>query len=227
MAYSDVLLDKLMRCTWEGKTLSEMLSDESIENLARNKSTDVRIEAARALADNAFNRVTVDTLCRLAKDEDPLVRLEAVDSLAVFSCRESFEMMQSALLDPDWLVRAYAAYGVAVIGKSIKPDHAKKILLHAEAKEAEPRTRAGIYEGLYILGQENALEKLMGLFSLDDYRLQCAVLNALDEVLNDQNQSTILEFLGSISLSAHSAAVLDTLDRVQKRCGERIARSQA
>lgn len=223
MSYSESLPDKLMKCIHEGKALSEIMSDESIENLPENKDADVRIDAARALANNTFNSVTVDTLCRLAKDEDSLVRIEAVDSLCAFSCPVSFEIMQSALLDPECLVRAYAAYGVAVVGKNIRPDYAKEILLLAEAKETEPRTQVGIYEGLYILGQENALDKLMGLFYLDDYRLQCAVLNALDEVMNDQNRNSIHGFLSSIYSSIHSVAVLDTLERVNRSYNRMIA----
>lgn len=219
MDCSEVLLDKLTKCVCEGKALSEIMSDESIAELPQNKNADVRIEAARALANNTFNSVTVDTLCRLAKDEDPLVRLEAVDSLSAFPCPESFESMRSAMLDPEGLIRAYAAYGVAVTGKTIRPDRAEEILLLAEAKETEPQAQTGIYEGLYILGQENALDKLMALFYLNDYRIQCAVLNALNEVMNDQNQRVIQEFLRSICSSVHSVAVLDTLERVQKRSG--------
>lgn len=223
MSYSESLLDKLMKCAHEGKALGEIMSDESIEKLPENKDADVRIEAARVLANNTFNSVTVGALCRLAKDDDPLVRIEAVDSLCAFSCPSSFEIMQSALLDPECLVRAYAAYGVAVIGKNIRPDYAKEILLLAEAKETEPRTLVGIYEGLYILGQESALDKLMELFYLDDYRLQCAALNALDEVMNNQNRNAIHEFLSSINSSIHSVAVLDTLERVNKNYNSMIA----
>lgn len=223
MSCSYDLLDVLMDCAYDGKALSKEMNSDTISALSENNCVDIRIWAARALAYNDFNCVTIHTLCRLAKDEDAQVRVEAVDSLCGFSCPDSYAVMRSAILDSDRLVRAYAAFGVAVIGRTVEPESAQEILLCAEARDTDPRVLTGIYEGLYILEQKSAFDKLIRLFSSNDYHIKCAVLNALIEILNDENRSMVQSFINSIDLSICTTAVTDTLKRLRVRCMDMIS----
>ena len=137
----------------------------------------------------------VKWLSQLAKDSDAHVRVEAVDSLRTFVCRQSFDALCQATVDSDALVRGYAAYGVAIIGKEISFDEAKIILLSMVACENNPRVLVDIYEGLYVLGETTALKDLFSLIHIDDYLVQCAVIHACEEIANDRNRQIILSFL--------------------------------
>lgn len=218
MFCSEELLDILMDCADNGKELSKVMDSDSIATLSNNESVDIRIWAARALVCDAMNRITIETLCQLANDKDAQVRVEAVDSLCEFCCAESYSVMRSAIPDSDFLVRAYAAFGLAFIGKTIEPEEAKRLLICAEEKETECRALVGIYGGLYILGQTSALDNLIMLFSSGDYHIQCAVLNILNEVLNDENCGKIQSFIHGIDLSVCSSAVVDTIKRLYAQC---------
>ena len=116
------ILDVLMKSYDEAKPLSESLNVEMIDSLSNNDSAEIRAWLARALVYHNSDAQTVALLCKLSQDAASSVRVEAVDSLSGFATQESFEMLCQASVDEDELVRAYAAFGIAYVGKKIYPE---------------------------------------------------------------------------------------------------------
>lgn len=196
------------------KSLSEHLSHEEIRSIAQNCDSEVRGLLAKALVHDNDHTISVECLLFLAEDNDDYVRIEAVDSLSAHPCQKSFNQFINSLSDPNELVRAYAALGLAIVGKTCAVDGTIKQLQIALNKENNPFTLAGIYEGLYILGLGDALHKLLDLFHADDYRIQCFVLHSLCEVINSQNKAIIQRFISTLNLDSYSLAVIDTLHQL-------------
>ena len=201
--YSQTLMN-----TYERQLLlSDRYSPYMLWKLAKSKGDIVRSDLARALVYDTESKVSLDILCKLAKDKDALVRAEAIDSLSRFCCERSYRVMKSALMDSDSYVRKYASFGLAWIGKSLSPISTGEILFEREKRENNVHGLVGIYEGLYILGYENYLNKLIDLFAVHDYQIQCSVLNSLSEIVNKENKSIIKSFVETVKKAHYPKAV--------------------
>lgn len=198
--------------------LSTVLSPNDLVRLETHPSEFVRVALAKALVYDAEGPLTVELLCRLARDPDALVRAEAMDSLSECPCDHSYTTLRQALDDPDELVRKYAAFGVGYLGRSIAPADAEALLRRAAAADPSEHAQVGIWEGLYLLGAPERLEPLLALFRSEDYQIQCSVLHALEDCLNWQNLPRILDFLNSLELSQYGRAVASTAERLLQQC---------
>ena len=175
--------------------------------MIHNKDADVRAWVAKALAFNPYNEGTIDFLCQLATDNDPDVRVEAIDTISAFPHIKAYSVLQNALTDSDVLVRAYAAFGVAHVGQIISTTDARSRLQILSQTEKNERVMVSVYEGLYILGMESMLQKLCALFFSPDYHVQCCVIHALEEIVNSSNNAQITAFFNSIDFSTYPIAV--------------------
>lgn len=189
------ILERLYQCYDLGRSPSAYFSYAQICNLINSASDEVRASLAKALVNHDCQEDAVMWLSQLAKDQDPLVRAEAVDSMRAFVCRQGFDALCQATKDSDSLVRGYAAYGVAVVGKEFSFAESAIVLQNMASIENAPRVLVDVYEGLYILGQVDALKKLFALINTDDYHVQCAIIHACEEIANDCNRNDILSFL--------------------------------
>lgn len=198
------------------QSLIERLGYEAVVSQIHCENPDVRIWIAKALVFDAPDMKASNLLCQLVKDNDPQVRVEAVDSLSAFCDENSYGALCSALYDKHALVRAFAAYGIAVVGKQINAKDAHEILGAALSSERDARVLVGVYEGLYILGYDNTLLDLINLFDTDDYHIHCSVLHALEEIVNIKNFLVIEKFLNSIALEKYPIAVRDAIRFVRQ-----------
>ena len=208
------ILELLIVSSSNCKSIVQQFTDDEIGNLINNPSSEIREWLSKAFVNDVTSPVALSALCKLAIDEDVNVRLEAIDSLSAFICHDGFETLCGAMDDDDDLVRAYAAYGIGFVGKTIDYPKAVNILKMAEQHEEHKRVLVGIYEGLYYLGYENYLEKLYGLFDTDDYLVQCAVLHALKELLNERNSKKILQFVNGLNRPSYPRSVLDIIRQI-------------
>ena len=212
------ILQVLIKSYDEAKSLNELLSVEVIDSLSNSNSTEIRCWLACSLAYHNSDTQAVALLRKLSQDTDSSVRVEAVDSLSGFATQESFDMLCQASVDEDELVRAYAAFGIAYVGKKISPERALQTLLDMVQIENSKRVFVDIYEGLYILGRNEMLEELIKLYNSSDYHVQCATLNVLDELIHPQNVSTIYQFVSMLDASTCVPAVACAIERLSQRC---------
>ena len=195
---------------------SSHLSQTEMERCVQHSNDEIRAWTAKALVNDISKEETVDYLCRLAVDNNPSVRVEAVDSLSEFTHLQSYHALKHAVSDSDYLVRAYAAFGVAYVGKSLLPSDAEMTLLQLKTTETDDFVRVSILEGLYILGDSASLEDLFGMFKSSDYHTQCSILHALEEIWDESNRLRILSFVDTLTVAEYPPAVSGSLKELQK-----------
>ena len=144
--------------------------------------------------------------------------MEAVDVLGAFSGERSFETLCRAMEDPDELVRAYAAFGVAAVGKAVSPQKAKEVLDRAAEGEQSGIALSGIYEGQFLLGDAAALDRLTALFGPGDYHVRCLVLRALGEVMDGQSRPRIKAFLDTLVPEKFPVSVREAYLETRELC---------
>lgn len=217
MRDQEYYLDSLIRCYDEGVSPGGYISYNCMWELAKHSSDEVRIWLARALVNYEDAGVAVPLLCHLSRDPDPLVRVEAVDSMSCFPCRCSFDALCDAFCDEEDLVRAYAALGVADVGNVVSPVDASELLAQYARTEKSKRVLVDIYVGMYLLGKTEALNNVFELFDVPDYHVKCAVLNSLEEIVDENSLSIIRRFMQSIDKTILDKAVVDSILRVEAR----------
>lgn len=180
--------------------------------------SELRAWIAKALVFNQASLQTLGLLSILSLDTDATVRVEAVDSLCNFPWPQSYLMIKRALSDDDELVRAYAAYGTALLGNKLFPNDAREVLQSRLLIESSVRVKIDIFEGLYVLGDTSALTHLIECYKADDYRVKCAVLNALGNQLNTESIDQIINFLGNCIVENEPMAVKSTFIKLLAEC---------
>lgn len=218
MENSSDIIEKLVDCYDRELSPSLIFSSEDMERLVSDSDSEVRAWLAKALVMDSCNVASLKILCRLSSDPDPDVRVEAIDSLGEYICVDSLNVLTKALKDSDSLVRGYAAFGVSNVGRIIDPTGAKLELLTLEQKEEEEFVLVGIYEGLHLLGEKLYLEKLFSLFCSSDYRIQCAVIHSLENVLTEDNAEQIGCFINKNDFTVYPKAVKCAIESLNSKC---------
>lgn len=211
------VLDLLIHSYNAGQSPSSYLSTQVISSIITCDSDDIRQWLAKALINHNSNSFAVPLLCKLAQDSQSFVRIEAVDTLSSFICQESFNALCLAVNDNDELVRAYAAYGIAAVGKEIAPTNALYLLNQAASSEENCRVLVDIYGGMHLLGQEDALQKLFKLFQVDDYLVQCAVIHLFEDIVNNHNRDEIAHFINNLNISNYAYSVVDAILQLKQK----------
>lgn len=156
-----------------------------VESLLGDRSEKVRYDAAESIGRLLQGSgASHEGLRSLLLDRSPLVRIQAMESLAIVSDRGSLRAIASLLADADPHVRAYAARSIAELGGLPYVQEIEAAL----GTEADERARAGILEALLLLGKREVFATFLALLSSNDYHVRCAVANALDDLPLDETQ---------------------------------------
>lgn len=208
MNYEELLRTALS----EGISISTLASREDLLGMAGSESEEIRADLAKVLAQDDAFELSRELLLRLARDEDDLVRLEAIDSLCGFPGEETEKVFCDALNDGDELIRMYAAAGIG----EVSAQDGEAILRAALKTETSPHARLGMWEGLYRLGFQEGLGRMMALYETEDYRLQCAVLHGLAGIADRENQAELRAFADRVDSPELSAAIADGVKDLRK-----------
>lgn len=214
------VMETLMRLYDKQESLLKTMGRHKALELSIAEDASLRSWVAKSLVWDAKDPFAAQLLCQLARDDDMLVRVEALDSLSASRNHNWIPTFRHALGDSEELVRMYAAIGLAEVcqGQPEQVSEAQTVLQRALALEENCHARIGILEGLYVLGQRNMLTELFRQLDNSDYHIRCAVLNTLDSILDRENREQIGAFLHSLDLSEEVAAVSSTVARLLKRC---------
>lgn len=207
-------IEKAKKTYLSGISLFSVSSREEIWRMSQSKNPEIRCWIAKALSVDAEKTDACEVLCSLSKDSDVLVRIEAVDSLSNSISYKAYQCLISAASDSDELVRAYAAYGLARVGQYVEHSNAQLFLLEMLEREKSTRTRVGITEALYLLGDDKYLSELMHIFESDDYLVRCSVIQALCEIINCTNYITIESFIANIHFESEIPAVISAIKQL-------------
>ena len=108
----------------------------------KRAGSDVRYEAARALG-RIGQPDAAPALRNLVADQDPLVRLAAIDAIGALDLKELGDLVVPRLGDPEWQVRSSAVQAVGIL----RPQAAISPLI--ELMKEEGRIREECAEALY------------------------------------------------------------------------------
>ena len=206
---------KIAYCFDNERPLTMFYNEKQIRMMSTSESAELRALIAKTLVYEENIDAAIAVLSNLVVDQDELVRIEAVDSLSAFSNIQSYSAMHTALTDSSELVRAYAAIGVAIVGKDVSPAHALKSLLHRKKIEHSKYVLTSVYESLYMLGEKEYLSQLLELFQENNYYTKRAVLVALGEILDSNNYKAIQAFVARIDTKEYPVLVTEELQKLE------------
>jgi hypothetical protein len=184
--------------------------------LSRDRSPVIRFEVAEILfcvKNNASKKV----LLKLACDKDELVRTEAYDSLSGFPLPEIGLFLKKAIqTEKDGLACSYAISSWVEIALSLFEEHSEDIVFIKELLKLNKIKKSEhcllqCYYSLYRFGEPGMLDKMLEFLQSKDYNMHFCVYDVLEDVVNDENRSMIIDALGNMLMEEESAGVRKTV----------------
>ena len=154
-------------------------------------------------------------LLALGRDEDPVVRAEAYDSLAAFPFPDAEAFLLSAAeTEQDALARAYAILSLADVMLSRQPDlpACRDVFRNLLASETDAQCRLSLRRALCLFGAEDSLPPLLAFLNEENYQLRCAAVTAARDVLTVENRETITQAIRMLYRSENTRAVRSRIE---------------
>ena len=162
--------------------------------------------------------VAKNNLLRLLNDRSPLVRMEAGECLSDFFDDED---VCSALLDAFLKEKHQVTRGVLVsslLSVGYKKTNIIEIVEKAIQTEHCYFVKVSCYRCFHLLCNRDTLQQIINCFSSKIYQTRCAVVNALDEILDEENAKTIFHALEHFSdIEKESYAVQDAINHLKTK----------
>lgn len=158
---------------------------EIAKRFVDDKDYEIRVAALGCFGMIA-NSVSEPLVRRALKDQEPLVRIAAIEALVGLGSvdEQTLEDLQSMTLDKSESVRAYAGWALGRVGSA----GAKEILLARLPDEPSDVAKAGMLEGLYRLTkQESCLHALKELLGSSDPEARAFVSNSMVGIASRDN----------------------------------------
>ena len=130
---------------------------------------------------------------------------------------EVYELLKEVFKkDTNPLVKSYAILSFVDIAcnVSIIRDEALKFLKDSIKNEFDSEVKIPMLRGLYLLGEKDFLDDLIEELKGEIYQNRCAVINMLEEIIDENNKEIIKSALTELKMSETSKAVLSSIERV-------------
>ncbi len=184
--------------------------------LSRDRSSAIRVEVAEILF-YVKNNASKKVLLKLACDKDELVRTEAYDSLSGFPLPEIGLFLKKAIQkEKDGLACSYAISSWVENALSLFEEHSEDIvfikeLLKLNKIKNSEHCLLQCYYSLYQFGEPGMLDKILEFLQSKDYNMHFCVYDVLEDIINDENRSMIIDALGNMLMEEESAGVRKTV----------------
>ena len=184
-----------------------------------DREYDVRKAAAEAVG-RLHLAEEAPALIPLLRDREELVRVEAVETLTELRVTSAVSDLEHLVRhDRSWLVRGYAAWGLATIcGETALP-----ILEQRLQVERSPWTRAQLLLEAYILGKEELLPQLLKCLKSRNYRVRCSVSNHVRWIVNPSNHQKVMDAFTAALNRETTVAAGEALGRAVKHLQQMAA----
>jgi HEAT repeat protein len=150
-----------------------------VEPLLYDRSESVRYDAAGSIGVlQRGSKSSPPGLLNLLRDSSALLRVQALENLAVLEDQGALPNVVPLLNDRNPIVRSYAASAIGELGGFAYFGN----LLNGLASEKHERARIGFYEALFLLGKRELLPEMLGLLKSPSYQVRCAVANTLESL---------------------------------------------
>ena len=189
-----------------------VLSDKHFEIL-KELSFDVDEYVRSQVAYHLYRFVNEDSkniLLKLAKDEDDVVRMEALDSLIIFPFPDVVTFLEEAMLgEEDDIVRRYVIFAwthVLILLNGVTDEKVKLVEHKRHAEEFSHCALAWCY-ALFRFGNEGILPELLKFLNDEDYHVRCCTSSFLHDIINPNNEAQIKEAISKLLVIEKSRAV--------------------
>jgi len=173
----------------------------------RHPEWDYRSDVAKALCD-VPTEYSFQPLVECLQDDDELVVVEALESMAYQESENYFDSIVPCLKDKRGLVRAAACYALGCIGSEKAVPLLEKFIRDCPKDEALSAEVA-----LHQLGQHNRLGKILAFLDSGNYYNRCGVANLIDFFINEENRDLVLQALKAALKKETERAPESTLKR--------------
>jgi HEAT repeat protein len=152
-------------------------------------------------------------LRKLLKDKEWVVRIDAMESLAMLEDRGSMPQIAKLLKDENGIVRSYAATNLAEkCGHTYKPKISKLL-----QTENDPHARVGFLAALFRMGDPHLLPQLLDLLQSEVYQIRCAVIHHLEDLpLSEAELATVIKTFLKLRRKEPTIAVKSTITTALK-----------
>ena len=159
-----------------------------IKVLKEDKSSRVKVNAIKALANIPTQEDITTSLIKCLEDKAVPVRGEAAETLGIIKAKEAVEPLIKALEDKDGSVRANAAFALGEIGdeKALEP-------LLKEIKDKNHLVRIKTVKALGLLGNTKAVEALIEAMEDKNAEVRASAALSLGEIGDEKALNALIE----------------------------------
>ena len=159
--------------------------------------------------ENLPTDIALGELLPMLSDEDPVVRLASLESLADVNHPAILPMLSAALDDPSPQIRIVALESLALQG-----NHAAISNIEPYAYDREPEVRIAAIEALTSFESDLAVNALGGLLTDQDRLIRHHAVNALGEIGGEYAASFLLQsrYDADETIRANAESILSELD---------------
>ena len=194
--FENLALEKKLDLICELEKLDYLSNNEwdKILKLIDDSSAEVRLGVSELLALFPSSN-SEKILLSMLNDSDYLVRASVCDSLSFSHSQETLRLLMTYAEDKNYLVRGYAILSIGDVQLNIKSDLSLAIdyLNILEKKEKSQWVKIAIFRSLFILGDFCYGEKLLDMIDSKYYKNRCFVLSLLEQILENNQYSNLLE----------------------------------
>jgi HEAT repeat protein len=152
-------------------------------------------------------------LRKLLEDKEWVVRIDAMESLAMLEDLGAMPQIAKLLKDENGIVRSYAATILSEkCGHTYKPQISKLL-----QTENDPHGRLGFLAALFSMGDRHLLPQLLDFLQSEVYQIRCAVIHNLKDLpLNEAERSIIVKAFLKLRRKEPTIAVKSTITTALK-----------
>lgn len=157
-------------------------------------SRNVRLRIAEVLGMVNPSIKGISILQRLLNDHDEVVAAEACDSLSYVGNEDCIKFLIEKLHSKSEIVRGYAATAIAMIcsKENAESESAIEVISECCSTEKSAWVLQSFYYSLYLLGEEQMLDKLIAGYSKGDYYVKKATVEMLKDSISVDPSSIII-----------------------------------
>ncbi|WP_242874675.1 MULTISPECIES: HEAT repeat domain-containing protein [Clostridium] len=200
----------------ENRSKFNKIDFEVLEKFSHDINDEVRSKVAEVLI-FTDNKQGEEILIDLLDDKDELVRTNACDSLCISKSENVIKLLKNKILrDKSNLVRGYAVASLVdiVIAMDYKIEDMKMFFINVLLREKDNWVKIDVYRGLYMLGDERYLNKLINILNDRNYRNRCSVVNILGALICKENFNVITSALENKFQVEKSEAVKSSIEDI-------------
>ena len=160
------------------------------------------------------NQTSEKILLRLVRDDDPLVRTDAYDSLSEYHSQQVLDVLKKAAEeDPDDLARSYAILSCADVSVGIEAEVENGVFFQTlRAREHAPICQLSCDCALYFCGNDCAHMRIFPFLNHPDYHIRCFAVSILGDIADSKNTAAIKASICSLRKVEKSVAVQSAID---------------